>query len=314
LNGTSFDTSVEPPQPKTVLSGAAATITFRSMSRITVEQYVAGVLGFSLIRNWYQSASDNEDRLREMREVLDNADEFPWSIRLDPQEQDLARGYAEWSQFYDGPNPLIEIETEVVEPVLRRLTVGADKALDAACGTARHAALLDRLRCEVVGIDQSPEMLDVARAKLPGVRFELGSLERMPFDDDEFDLAVVSLALCHLEDPTAALTELARVVRADGSVVVTDPHPAYGITGGQAFYGGIVDGQPMRWVRNHYHSASTWLRSFAAAGLAVDECAEVPLGDEQIASFPVSTFFPEATRAALSGLPTLWFWELRVAG
>ncbi len=284
------------------------------MSRITVEQYAAGVLGFSLIRNWYRSADSNEDRVREMREVLDHADEFPWNIELDPQEQDLLGGYAEWSQFYDGPNPLIKTESAVSAPVLRRLAADATKILDAACGTGRHAAFLHPLGCEVVGIDQSREMLDVARAKLPAVRFEVGSIEHMPFDDDEFDLAVVSLALCHLDDPTTALAELARVVRTGGHVVVTDPHPAGEIVGGQAFYGGIVDGQPMHWVRNRYHSASTWLRSFNTAGLTVEGCVEEPFSDDQIAAFPVSIFYPDATLAALSGLPTLWLWELRVTG
>jgi ubiquinone/menaquinone biosynthesis C-methylase UbiE len=165
----------------------------------------------------------------------------------------------------------------------------------------------------VVGVDQSPEMLDVARAKLPTARFELGSLEQLPFDDGEFDLAVVSLALCHLDDPTAALTELARVVRTGGHVVVTDPHPVSEILGGQAFYGGFVDGRPMHWVRNRYHSASTWLRSFGLAGLTVENCVEEPFSDEQIVSFPVSVFYPDATLAALSGLPSLWVWELRVS-
>jgi ubiquinone/menaquinone biosynthesis C-methylase UbiE len=281
------------------------------MSRITVEQYAVGVLGFSLIRNWYKDAESNEDRVREMREVLDNADQFPWNIRLDPQEQDLIGGYAEWSHFYDGPNPLITTETAVSQPVLRRLATGAGRVLDAACGTGRHAQFLDSLGCDVVGIDQSREMLEVARGKLPSVRFELGSVENMPFDDNEFDLAVASLALCHLDDPTTALTELARVVRVGGHVVITDPHPSSELVGGQAFYGGIVEGQPMRWVRNHYHTASTWLRSFKVAGLTVDGCLEEPFGDDQIASFPVSIFYPDATLAALSGLPSLWLWELR---
>ena len=283
------------------------------MARITVEQYAVGVLGFSLIRNWYRNADSNEDRIREVLEVLDNADQFPWNMTLDPQEQDLIGGYAEWSQFYDGPNPLITTEAAVSQPILERHASGAGKVLDAACGTGRHAAFLHSLGCEVVGIDQSPDMLDVARAKLPTVQFELGPIEHMPFEDDEFDLAVISLALCHLDDPTAALTELARVVRPGGHVLVTDPHPVGEIVGGQAFYGGIVDGQPMHWVRNRYHSASTWLRAFKIAGLEVEDCLEEPFSADQIASFPISIFYPDASLAALSGLPSLWLWELRVS-
>jgi hypothetical protein len=38
-----------------------------------------------------------------------------------------------------------------------------------------------------------------------------------------------------------------------------------------------------------------------------------PFSDEQIVSFPVSAFYPDASLAALSGLPSLWVWELRVS-
>jgi SAM-dependent methyltransferase len=60
-------------------------------------------------------------------------------------------------------------------------------------------------------------MLAIARSKLPDVRFEVGDIEHLPFDDDEFDVAIVSLALCHLADlvfPDAAkvaMTGLASV-------------------------------------------------------------------------------------------------------
>ena len=58
--------------------------------------------------------------------------------------------------------------------------------------------------------------------------------------------------------------------------MITDPHPTAGIVGGQAFYGGIVPGRPMTWMRNHYHAASTWLRAFRTAGLLVEDCIEPP--------------------------------------
>ena len=49
---------------------------------------------------------------------------------------------------------------------------------------------------------------DVARAKVPNARFEQGDVELLPFDDGKFDLAVISLALCHLADPTDAIDAL----------------------------------------------------------------------------------------------------------
>ena len=166
--------------------------------------------------------------------------------------------------------------------------------------------------CVTVGIDQSHTMLEVARSKVPAASFEHGDVEHMPFGDDTFDLAVVSLALCHLPDPTNAVIELARVIAPGGTLVVADPHPMGGILGGQAFYGGVGKGRPMTFVRNHRHSASTWLRAFRAAGLVVVECIEAPFTDEQIAGDPSAMFHPDAARAALTGLPSVWVWELVV--
>mgnify|MGYP000235127404 CR=1 FL=1 len=126
-----------------------------------------------------------------------------------------------------------------------------------------------------------------------------------------FDLAVVSLALCHLADPSTAVSELARVLRPGGALVITDPHPFGGVLGGQAFYGGMSPSRPMTWVRNNHHSASTWLRAFRAARLSVEECIEEPFSDEQIASSPADLVFPDAARAAMTGLASVWVWVVR---
>jgi len=175
------------------------------MGTVTADHYLAGIVGLGLLRNWYVDADANAQRLAELAEVLARADEFPYSLVLDPAERDLHAGYEEWSGIYDGPNPMIETEERVVHPILRDLARPGMAALDAACGTGRQAALLHELGCSTVGLDQSEAMLSIAREKLPEAQFEVGDVEHLPFADDEFDLAIVSLALCHLVDPGAAL-------------------------------------------------------------------------------------------------------------
>jgi ubiquinone/menaquinone biosynthesis C-methylase UbiE len=206
---------------------------------------------------------------------------------------------------------MIETEERVAHPILRELSGPGVDALDAACGTGRQAALLHEHGCSTVGVDRSDDMLVVARGRLPDVRFESGDLERLPFDDAQFDLAVVSLALCHLADPGVAVGELARVLRPGGALVITDPHPFGGVLGGQAFYGGMSPSRPMTWVRNNHHSASTWLRAFRLAGLSVEQCIEEPFSDEQIASSPADLVFPAAAKAAMTGLASVWVWVVR---
>jgi ubiquinone/menaquinone biosynthesis C-methylase UbiE len=281
------------------------------MGHITADQYLAGVVGLSLVRSWYEDADRNAQRMRELAEIVARSDEFPYSMRLDPRERDVETAYAEWADTYDGPNPLIEVDEAVVRPLLDRLVDDEMTVLDAACGTGRQAGYLAGIGCSVVGVDRSSAMLDIARDKWPAVRFELGDIEGLPFGDDEFDLAIVSLALCHLPDPGAAVTELARVVRPGGVLVITDPHPDGSLVGGQAFYGGISPDRPMTWVRNHRHRASTWLRAFRAADLVVEDCIEEPFSDGQIASSPASLVYPDAASQAMRDLAGLWVWVLR---
>ena len=281
---------------------------------IRAAHYFAGILGMSIVRRWYHDGAFNEARLAELEAVLANRDEFPHSLELQPLEHDLLDGYARWADTYDGENPLIEAEEPHVHELLEPLLAPGVRALDAACGTGRHAAFFAAHSCEVIGADQSAEMLAVARAKVPAGTFHAADLRALPVDTGSVDVAVCALALCHFDDPTEPVVEIARVLRPGGTLVVTDPHPSAAMLGGQAFFGGIVPGEPMRWVRNHYHGAATWLRAFRAAGLEVADCREPHFADVQATSTPAYMFYPEASLAASEGLPGLWVWVLRRPG
>ena len=279
-------------------------------AEIRAAHYFAGIVGTSIVRRWYEDGAFNEVRLLELADVIAGRHEFPHSLVLQPQEHDLLDGYARWAETYDGPNPLIAAEEPHVHTLLAPLVGPGVLALDAACGTGRHAAHLAANGCDVVGVDQSAEMLDVARSKLPAATFHQASLEALPFDSGTFDVATCALALCHLPDPTAAVVEIGRVLRSGGTLVITDPHPSAALLGGQAFFGGIVPGEPMRFVRNHAHQASTWLRAFRTAGLDVVDCLEPPFTEAQAGSSPAALIFPDATAAAADGLPGMWVWHL----
>jgi demethylmenaquinone methyltransferase/2-methoxy-6-polyprenyl-1,4-benzoquinol methylase len=95
-----------------------------------------------------------------------------------------------------------------------------DRVLDVATGTGAVARELVRVRgCRVVGLDQSPEMLAEARRRVNGsVELVEASAERLPFADDVFDALTFTYLLRYVDDPAATLRELARVVRAGGTI------------------------------------------------------------------------------------------------
>ncbi len=112
--------------------------------------------------------------------------------------------------------------------LVSRLPVGPDDVvLDVACGTAAVAVELVRQRgCAVVGVDQSPEMLAVARRRLAAetrrVRLVEASARDLPFDDASFDGLTAAYLLRYLDDLPAGLAELARVLRPGATAALLD--------------------------------------------------------------------------------------------
>jgi ubiquinone/menaquinone biosynthesis C-methylase UbiE len=95
------------------------------------------------------------------------------------------------------------------------------------CGTGRLAeALADRAAARVWAVDPSAEMLEVARARAPSVRFRRAAAERLPFRDGWFDRAVMTLVV-HVLDRPRAFAELRRVLRPDGRLAFATFDPAH---------------------------------------------------------------------------------------
>jgi SAM-dependent methyltransferase len=102
-----------------------------------------------------------------------------------------------------------------------------DTVLDVACGPGIVAVAVARAAGSVVGIDLTPEMLELARercaeAELDNTRFDLGDVTELPYGDDEFSRVVCRYALHHLTDPAAVVAEMARVCAPGGRIVIAD--------------------------------------------------------------------------------------------
>jgi demethylmenaquinone methyltransferase / 2-methoxy-6-polyprenyl-1,4-benzoquinol methylase len=114
--------------------------------------------------------------------------------------------------------------------LVSRIEVGPDDAvLDVACGTGAVAVELVRQKgCSVVGVDQSPEMLDEARRRLAlaaetsRVRLVQASAQELPFENASFDGLTAAYLLRYLDDLPAGLRELARVLRPGATAALLD--------------------------------------------------------------------------------------------
>jgi SAM-dependent methyltransferase len=101
-----------------------------------------------------------------------------------------------------------------VEAALAALPEKPRSVLDLGTGTGSVAQLVaERFpEAQVTGVDVSPKMIDVARAKGTRVRFEVADAERLPYDDDAFDLVTLGNMIPFFD-------ELARVTATGGHVL-----------------------------------------------------------------------------------------------
>jgi demethylmenaquinone methyltransferase/2-methoxy-6-polyprenyl-1,4-benzoquinol methylase len=98
-------------------------------------------------------------------------------------------------------------------------------ALDIACGSGRLTLELRKHighGGRVVGLDFSDRMLAVARAAHPAIEWVHGDATSLPFEDSSFDAATIAFGLRNLAHPEKGLSEMRRVLRPGGRMVVLE--------------------------------------------------------------------------------------------
>ena len=270
-------------------------------------EFLLGVEGIALMRHLFEDDAMAAARIEEIARIVGGADDV-YQLGVDVPIVDAQPGYARWSETYDNSgNPLIHLEQPVVWSIFDRVAPSA--ALDAACGTGRHARRLVELGHNVVGVDGSPEMLGLAKRSVPDAAFREGDLCSLPLESASVDLVVCALALEHVADLSRAIAELTRVLRSGGRMVLSDLHPAAVSLGGVAYFQDAGGGAGV--VRSHGHLHGDYLRAFEKVGLRVRHCLEPRFGRAEAAmQGPASSFIPHAAEAAYVGIPGALIWEL----
>ncbi|QGN56361.1 metalloregulator ArsR/SmtB family transcription factor [Novosphingobium sp. Gsoil 351] len=145
----------------------------------------------------------------------------------------FARHAAQWDVLRSLHSAEATVEAELARLLggVSQNALGLGRVLDVGTGTGRMAELFEPAADAVIALDNSPEMLRLARARLqhlaPG-RVELvqGDFAALPFADASFDTVLFHQVLHYAQSPEAVLAEAARVTRSGGRVAIVDfaPH------------------------------------------------------------------------------------------
>jgi len=193
-----------------------------------------------------------------------------------------AEAYRKWASTYEERGALPALD----ELARRRLDPSpVSPLLDAACGTGRRLrAEGGLLRPGAFGVDLVLPML-LAGAR--GAAVAASDLRALPFPAQTFRSAWCRLAVGHVREVGRVYAELGRVLAPGGHLFVSDFHPDASRRGMARTF--RSDGALLA-VEHHLHELSDHRVAAAAAGLEVEEVAEIAAGEE------VRSFFEAAGR------------------
>jgi SAM-dependent methyltransferase len=141
--------------------------------------------------------------------------------------------YDSFAESYSAENESSLLNAYYERPAMLGLAgeVAGRRILDAGCGSGPLSAALGAKGAVVTGFDSSPAMLELARQRLgESADLHLADLGRpLPFADDSFDDVVASLVLHYLEDWSAPLAELRRVLKPGGRLILSVNHPTVSV-------------------------------------------------------------------------------------
>jgi ubiquinone/menaquinone biosynthesis C-methylase UbiE len=151
------------------------------------------------------------------------------SVSESSANEAVVNDYNTFGEAYTAENETSLINAYYTRPAILDLAgdVAGREILDAGCGAGPLFAQLRDRGATVTGFDASTKMLELARQRLgEDAALQVADIaEPLPFSDGAFDDVVVSLVLHYLEDWTAPLAELRRVLKPGGRLILAVNHP-----------------------------------------------------------------------------------------
>ncbi|MCU1508908.1 MAG: ubiE [Glaciihabitans sp.] len=144
---------------------------------------------------------------------------------LDKQPEEVSGMFDDVARRYDRTNAVLSVGNAYLWRVAMVRAVApqsGERILDLAAGTGTSAAALAHTGARVIAVDFSPGMIAEGRRRHKDIEFVQADIEKLPFGDDEFDAVAISFGLRNVNDPKAALSEMYRVLKPGGRLVICE--------------------------------------------------------------------------------------------
>ena len=206
---------------------------------------------WEVVREQVSSSATAAHDERRLKQVL--------ARRRTTSEAFFSSSAAQWDRLREelfGPTSHIKALGGLLDP---NLVIG-----DLGCGTGTVSYWLSQFCERIIAVDASKEMLEAARENLGGqehVELRQGSLEKLPVETHELDVALLMLVLHHLPEPRRVLEEAARTLKPGGRLLILDMHPhereEYRQTMGHVWMG-FSEKQMTQWLHAAGFEAIRW--------------------------------------------------------
>jgi cytosine/adenosine deaminase-related metal-dependent hydrolase/SAM-dependent methyltransferase len=191
-----------------------------------------------------------------------------------------ADGYRVWARSYDNePNPMLSVEERFLGSLLPPAN-GLD-VVDLGCGTGRwlNALKNDRPR-SLLGVDSSPEMLEIAQRKLgSAAEFVNTDCAVITLPVASADLVLCNFLLSYIEEAQAFLRKVSTMLRDGGSVFLTDLHPE--TVSGLNWRRGVHVEHEFKEIRTFQRSIDEVVALCKSVDLSTDICLEPHFGEAE---------------------------------
>ena len=146
---------------------------------------------------------------------------------IEKNPADIKKLFNKIAPFYDINNTVMSLGLHkiVKHRLVAELNIKiGEKILDACCGTGDISGIIKKTcpMSDVIGVDFSEEMLNIARKKYKNIEFREANMLELPFKSNNFDKVVMTFGLRNIRDYRKALVECRRVLISGGEFIHMD--------------------------------------------------------------------------------------------